>query len=162
MRALRAITAVGVAVALTLTGLAAPAAAGPTMPDGTVIATVTAAPAGDGYSTQAVITCTLRAHNPHKSTHVPGTINVVANWSCTAPVASLSLTVILWRNVSTRVSTGSGSSTGRNYAQGNAYGGCTSGTYDGTTAGSVVFPAGYVPPTGSGYHQGPAAYVSCP
>jgi len=86
----------------------------------------------------------------------------VATWSCTAPVASLSLSTILWHNNTTYVSTGYGSSAGSKSAQANAWGGCTSGTYDGTASGTVVFPAGYWPPTSSGYHQGPAVYISCP
>jgi hypothetical protein len=93
---------------------------------------------------QQTITCTLSIDNPHKSTHVPTTVNVVAHWVCTAPVSSLSMTVRLFRG-STQVGQGSSSNAGRATLNGNAAANCVNGTYHGTATGTVVFPPGYTP-----------------
>lgn len=42
------------------------------------------------------ITCMLSIDNPHRSTHNPDVINVVANWKCTYPVKTLTMSVKLF------------------------------------------------------------------
>jgi hypothetical protein len=96
------------------------------------------------FTDQSTITCTLSIDNPHKSTHVPTTVNVVAHWVCTAPVSSLSMTVRLFRG-STQVGQGSSSNSGQATLNGNAAANCVNGSYHGTATGTVVFPPGYTP-----------------
>jgi hypothetical protein len=99
---------------------------------------------GPASAEQSTITCTLSIDNPHKSTHVPTTVNVVAHWVCTAPVSSLSMTVRLFRG-STQVGQGSSSNSGQATLNGNAAANCVNGSYHGTATGTVVFPPGYTP-----------------
>ncbi|MEV4539018.1 hypothetical protein AB0J82_35125 [Asanoa sp. NPDC049518] len=163
-RSIRYVGAALGALVLVLSGLTSSASANPSTPpteDGKrVILRVTAQPPANARA--AAITCELAAHNPHKSTHVSGTINVTATWTCSAPVTRLTVTARLWRNVSTLVNQGYNETTGNRRAQANAAGGCTTGLYDGTTAGTVYYPPGYTPATMTGYDQGPAVNISCP
>ena len=112
-------------------------------------------------STQSVITCDIAIYYPHKSTHVPGTINVVATINCSALVASLDLDVYLYRS-STLVGDGSNHLEAWASIQANAYSGCTSGSYHGEAFGFIVFPAGYVPWSDSGWVYSPSVPISCP
>jgi hypothetical protein len=93
------------------------------------------------------ITCTLQVQNPHNSSHVKGTVNVVATIGCTAPVSGLAIAVGLYRN-GTLVSTGSNSNVGSASIQANAAIACTTATYTGAADGAVIFPPGYEPPEG--------------
>jgi hypothetical protein len=43
----------------------------------------------------ATITCTPNVANPHNSSHVNGTVNVVVTLSCTGPVAEISIKAAL-------------------------------------------------------------------
>lgn len=85
------------------------------------------------------IVCELQINNAHKSTHVPGTINITATWSCTAPVSSLAIAITLYRN-DIYVSEGSNSNSGSSSLQANAYNGCDTGSYQGVAIGNVTFP----------------------
>ncbi len=112
-------------------------------------------------ATQSVINCDIAVYSPHKSTHVPGTINVVATVICDAVVVSLSLDVYLYRG-STLVGDGSNYNEARSAVQANAYSGCTSGTYHGEAFGFIVFPAGYTPWSASGWVYSPSVHIGCP
>jgi hypothetical protein len=109
---------------------------------------------------QQTISCTLSIGNPHKSTHVPGTVNVVATWTCTAPVSSLSMTVRLFRN-GVRVAQRSFSNSGRSFLSGNAAASCVSGNYRGNATGTVVFPPGYEPPSSTLFVRSPLKSITC-
>lgn len=152
----------GVTIALAVaTSANAGAPPAPTT-DGPPTVTVTATPQATGRaSVESVITCTLQINNPHKSTHVPGTINVTATWGCSSIVAELDIEIYLYLG---GILVGDGSSSGEATAnlQANAYSGCTSGTYQGIADGRVVFPAGYTPPTQfTTVHSG-SVFISCP
>jgi hypothetical protein len=108
-----------------------------------------------------VINCDLKINNPHKSTHVTGTINITATWTCTAPVSTLTIDIYLYRN-GLYVSEGHTSNPGGSYLMGNAATGCASGTYQGVALGSVVFPPGYTPPTQNLSVTSNSVYISCP
>lgn len=76
-------TAIAVAAAaIALTGAAASAATSPPAAASAPLAT----------------TCRAQVQNPHASTHVPGTMNVVATASCTASVPHIALFVTLYDN----------------------------------------------------------------
>jgi hypothetical protein len=109
----------------------------------------------------SVITCTFQINNAHKSSHVPGTINITASWVCTGAVAHLSIELTLYRN-GLYVSSGSNSISGRSSLGANAYTGCDTGGYIGVAAGNVTYPPGYTPATKNEYVSTPSVYISCP
>jgi hypothetical protein len=125
--------------------------------------TIVAGPAAGfvGTSTQSAVTCTIAIYNPHKSTHVPGTINVVATIICSSIVASLDLDIYLYRG-STLVGDGSTSNEARSAVQANAYSGCTSGYYHGEAFGFIIYPAGYTPWADGGWVYSNSVYIACP
>jgi hypothetical protein len=92
---------------------------------------------------------------------VPGTINITATYSCTAPVTSLSISIYLYLN-DLFVSQGSAGNSGSANLQANAYSGCTTGTYKGVALGHVVFPPGYTPPASDGSVVSNSSFISCP
>lgn len=108
----------------------------------------------------ATITCTIQVNYPHKSTHVPGTVNVTATLRCTAPVSSLSMVVGLYRNGSL-VSSNRFSNAGSAFLAGNSATPCVSATYVGAARGGIVFPPGFSPPSGTVYAQSPAIAIRC-
>lgn len=108
----------------------------------------------------ATITCTLQVNYPHKSTHVPGMVNVTATLRCTAPVSSLSMVVGLYRNGSL-VSSNRVSNAGSAFLAGNSATPCVSATYVGAARGGIVFPPGFSPPSGTVYAQSPAIGIRC-
>lgn len=151
----------GVLVTLSV-ATSANAGAPPAPTAGPAAVTVTAAPQPNGQaSTQNTITCTLKINNPHKSTHVRGTINVVASWACSAIVAELDIDIYLYRN-GLLVGDGHAGNEANAYLSANAYTGCTSGTYRGIADGRVVFPAGYSPPADFKTVTSNSVYISCP
>lgn len=120
----------------------------------------TQAPTHEAVSQQSTITCTLSIANPHQSGHVPGTVNVVATWSCTSAVSSLSMTVTLFRNGS-QVAQGSFANAGKASLKGNAATPCVSGSYYGTAQGTVVFPPNYEPPSSTLFVQSATVSITC-
>lgn len=50
------------------------------------------------YAAAATISCSGKQNNPHRSSHVPGTVNAQAVVKCTGPVTSLSGNVTLVRD----------------------------------------------------------------
>jgi hypothetical protein len=126
---------------------------------------------GRSASTNVVpaIVCHLSVANPHKSTHVPGTINVVATLSCTGlnPAYS-SVTVQLYKIVCTpgcnAVAYGAAGSASGRYKQSisaNSAGPCTSGQYYGAAYGYVQAPPGVNPPTANLEAAGQTVSISC-
>lgn len=109
---------------------------------------------------QTTITCTLQIDNPHSSSHVPGTVNVVARWTCTAPVTSLEISVQLFLN-GVEVASGANDNAGQAFLQANAATTCVPGEYSGTASGTVVFPPGFEPPSGGGSVASPTVLITC-
>jgi hypothetical protein len=117
-------------------------------------------PPGSVNPNLPIITCALTIDNPHKSTHVPSTVNVVAHWICDYPVASLSMNVQLFFGV-LQVGSGHSANVGQASLNGNAASnGCVTGTYYGYVQGTVTFPPGYTPQ--SAYRTNASqGYVTC-
>jgi hypothetical protein len=112
------------------------------------VATVTAARAAMGQlGMQDTIVCSIFVDYPHKSTHVPGMVNVEARVVCTAPVSRIEGLVGLFRD-GALVKSEPGGSFGSASLRWNAADPCVNGTYGGAALANVYFPAGYVPPTG--------------
>lgn len=109
--------------------------------------------AGSGQFTlvrpDITITCTLNVQNPHNSSHVAGTVNVVATITCDAPVSALAINVGLYFNGALVASSGPVTNAGSAFIQGNAAVPCANGTYTGGATGAVIFPAGFSPPSGT-------------
>jgi hypothetical protein len=96
----------------------------------------------------STITCTAKANDPHDSSHVGGTVNFVGSISCTAPVASLKMTLYLYWDGYLQASK-TKSNAGYASISNNVAAACTSGGWQGTTYGTVTFPAGYTPHSGT-------------
>jgi hypothetical protein len=94
------------------------------------------------------ITCTATADNPHHSGHVPGTVNFTANVKCTSAVTSLHNTYTLSFNGLPDKSK-SNSNAGAASLSSNLSDTCSNGSWQGSVEGTVVFPPGYVPSTGT-------------
>jgi hypothetical protein len=112
--------------------------------------------ADDGYAMTAptAISCLGQTHNPHRSTHVPGTVNVIGQTSCTAPVSqSISVTISrqsCWWIFCWWSSRGWGYDGGfKTLARANAAAPCQTGWWRGASRHSVTPPLGYWPPTWS-------------
>lgn len=93
----------------------------------------------------STITCTLSIASPHRSTHNPAVVNVVATWKCDANVASLSMTVKLYTFAGVQQASDSFKNSGKQALKGHAASVCIPDFYYGTARGTVVFPAGYSP-----------------
>jgi hypothetical protein len=108
-----------------------------------------------------VIVCNAKVQQPHKSSHVPGTINVVATIACTHTVPSLAVGVGLYRNGRlvklSRVRAFRNTRIGAN----NAAVPCSSGSYRGAANFAVVFPPGFNPPSRVGRRAGDARKIQC-
>jgi hypothetical protein len=118
----------------------------------------TAAPAATARpaAATATINCTIHVQNPHNSTHVPGTINVVATVNCTAAVAHIALFVTLYKN---GAYAGSGANDVYFTASDseNAAAGCTIGQYYYATASAEIwYPSG--PPQWTNVVNSPTFY----
>lgn len=124
---------------------------------GTVTATIT----GTNLSSANVITCTGQAQYPHKSSHVPGTVNVVATVSCTAAVTSIGIRAALYRNGALVKDSGAKYVYGTSFAQNNAAETCHNATYQGWMSFTVTFPPGYSPATGAGSDWGSSVSITC-
>lgn len=115
-----------------------------------------------GRSAQAApITCTMYVDNPHRSTHVPGNVNVISRIECTSVVARLWIEpVTLYRNF-TPIASGSNYNMGQRRIQANAANTCVSANHFGRAQGGVVFPPNYNPAGGSYAVQGQTVFVLC-
>jgi hypothetical protein len=167
---LRVITACAAALAasavVVTTGLPALATAG-TAPASALTRTVhdhptLSATARDRVA-RATITCTLRFIGanggvPHHSGHVPGTINVRAGVTCTAPVTKIAGKVGLFGDSGSKINPFG--STGSATAKGNAALVCTPGYYVGAANATITFPPGYSPPTGTVTNQTAEVHIT--
>ena len=113
-----------------------------------------------GASPQATITCNLTIDDPHKSTHVPETVNVVSHVTCDNVVSSISITTKLFRG---GIQVASSNSFGAEVfmLNGNAAANCVNGEYGGTADATVVFPPGYEPPSESGHVASSVVNITC-
>jgi hypothetical protein len=103
-------------------------------------------------SGEYTISCEPSGDNVHKSSHVPGTVNVIVKVNCTAPVAEIFVTAGLehwngaaWELVSTSGPSDVGESSGLSE---NAATTCRTGWWIGWISYEVVFPPGFAPPDG--------------
>jgi hypothetical protein len=109
----------------------------------------------------SVITCTPNVQNPHNSTHVGGTVNVVVTLSCTGVVPYISIRAALYRNGALVKDSGAKAVYGSSFAQNNAAVACSSATYQGWMSYYVEFPAGYSPPSGASSGFGNSVPITC-
>jgi hypothetical protein len=114
-----------------------------------------------GGAAGRTIVCTPNVQNPHNSSHVKGTVNVVVTLKCTSAVSSISIRAALYRNGHLVAQSGVRTVRNTSSAQNNAAKACQSGTYVGWMAYVVVFPPGYVPPTGSSSGFGRSVKITC-
>ena len=121
---------------------------------------VHSAAGGTGIHPLDIITCTGKIDNPHKSSHVPGTVNVEASVTCTAPVSALSMQTGLYRN-GILVGSYSNGNTGSPVLAGAFATPCVKGTYIGAAAVNVIFPPGYLPPAGGFVVESPPVVIAC-
>jgi hypothetical protein len=155
-------TAAGATLAPTGTAGAAPAAAQPAAKSGTATGpSVLTRSAVTGPIAAATIVCTPTVQNPHKSTHVPGTVNVVVTLSCTSAVPQINIRAALYKNGLLVKDSGQKSVFNTAFAQHNAAVPCSNGTYQGWMSYGVLFPPGYVPQTGASSGFGNAVSITC-
>jgi hypothetical protein len=133
----------GIAASGLVAGGAAAASAEST--SDTVALASAAASHGASVSPNATITCKVQIQNPHNSSHVRGTVNVVTTVKCTARVADIKLNVQLYHN-GRQVAARGFNRAGVSSLQGNAAHACASGSYQGRAQVTVAFPPGYKPP----------------
>jgi hypothetical protein len=112
-------------------------------------------------TTAAVITCTPNVQNPHKSTHVPGTVNVVVTIACTSPVSELHVNAALYRNGALVAQSGYRVFYGTAFGSNNAAEPCHTATYTGWGGFGVLFPPGYVPQWATTSGFGNSVFITC-
>lgn len=88
----------------------------------------------------AEIVCTAIIGYPHASTHKPGTVNIVAQVTCTAPVADIVIGVALKRNGSIVGNSGSCAKIAASKLKCNAWEPCRSGALYGGVANATITP----------------------
>ena len=109
-----------------------------------------------------VINCFLNLDYPHASSHVPGTVNVVANVTCTAPVSQITLDVQLIRDGNYIEPAGSCLNEGSGYLQCNAAEVCHSGSFYSAQANAeVIFPPGYAASPQQSTYTVPEQQIFC-
>lgn len=151
------VTAGGGVLATAPGAAAAPASAKTTGP-----ATAVRTAAGIGPAvTNATIVCTPNVQNPHNSSHVNGTINVVVTLSCTGVVPQINIRAALYKNGLLVKDSGQKTVNNTTFAQNNAAVPCSNGTYQGWMSYGVLFPPGYTPPTGASSGFGNAVNIVC-
>jgi hypothetical protein len=101
--------------------------------------------ASAGMGVQNLITCGITVDNPHKSTHVPGTVNVVSRVICSAPISEINGIVGLYRNA-VLISYSTGQNFGSAALTMNTATPCVSGRYDALGVADIYAPPGYYPP----------------
>jgi hypothetical protein len=93
--------------------------------------------------------CQFQVDRPHKSTHVPGTVNVISWVRCNRPVDRIEMTLGLALN-GVELKRDTFANSGSAYLEGNVAVPCVSGTYNGSAVATITFPAGAFPRTGNG------------
>ncbi|HEX6537720.1 MAG TPA: hypothetical protein VF155_00885 [Candidatus Dormibacteraeota bacterium] len=106
------------------------------------------------------INCNLVVANPHQAAKAPHTVRVVANWTCTAAVHSISMTLSLSENGTTQAHK-SCSNTGMAALRCAVSAACVKGVAFGTATGTVVAPPGYQPPSFSGTAKSNSVFLTC-
>lgn len=100
----------------------------------------------DGPIAQALLACEGQTNDPHKSTHVPGTVNVVATTVCPSPQTTVHVETTLYKDVGGSWvpwgSTGSSTQFNAVFASANSAGTCQSGQYLGFSYHYVIFTTG--------------------
>jgi len=108
-----------------------------------------------------VVVCVANVQNPHKSVHVPGTVNVVVTLTCNATVPQINIRAALYRNGLLVRDSGQKTVNNSNFAQHNAAVPCRNGTYRGWMSFGVLFPPAHVPQTGAGSLFGNSVFITC-
>jgi hypothetical protein len=166
---------IGTAVGQVGTSPASAAAASPLDAgvDGAVVAVVTAqwtasvATSDDEVGPRSVrpssvISCQLKVNDPHASGHVPGTVNVTAKVTCSSAVTALSTNLKLYQN-NFNVAGSFNSNTGQKSLSSQLDANCVTDVWSASGQSTVVFPAGYSPPTGIMNASSPHSWVvTCP
>lgn len=109
---------------------------------------------------QVTISCTLSIEDPHNSTHVPGTVNVVAGVTCTSDVVTISLSVFLGDS-NGRLQEEDFTGNGTDELPGNAALDCEDGDYEGLAEAEVVMPPDFEPPTLTMDVESPEEAITC-
>lgn len=124
---------------------------------------VTSAPSVSGgrVAPAETITCTPQVQNPHNSTHVNGTVNVVVTLKCTSAVPRINIRAGLYRNGNLVKDSNQKTVYNSSSAQNNAAVPCRNGRYQGWMAYSVLFPSGFNPPTGASSGFGNQVQITC-
>lgn len=143
----RKLAAVGAVVIMGVVGNAATAEASPVRPPVPAKSKVDFSTHSKTYG-RRVIHCEIRfigAHGgiPHKSGHVPGTINVRTGVTCTQPIRMIRGKVGLFSNRGSKIR--AFGSTGARTAKGNAALVCRTGRYHGEAVATLYAPPGYSP-----------------
>ena len=112
-------------------------------PDTIEVTATSSAPPGSAAAA-AVINCTVQINDPHKSTHLPTNVNVVGTVKCSASMASISMTVILFNN-GRLIGINTKANVGKSSISVNAAANCIPSTYQGKGTATLVFPPGYFP-----------------
>jgi hypothetical protein len=109
-----------------------------------------------------IITCEIQTHNPHRSAHVPGTVNVVADVTCSWPVEWILGHVELFRDTgSNGVGFGYDITYRQMTAQPKADTGCVTGFYIATGSAGIYAPEGYWPEYGEIWENSAAVSITC-
>ena len=104
------------------------------------------APSGnDAHSADVPVVCEVDSQYPHKSSHVPGTINFVATLACNMPVYNIRMRVALYQNGNLVAESEYKSKGDGAYAQENIAVACASGEYQGWAYFEWDNPPGYSP-----------------
>ncbi len=107
------------------------------------------------------IDCSLNVQNPHNSSHVRGTVNVVVVATCTSTVDYISLNAALYQNNNLVNQSGSTTSYNVSSKQSNAAVSCSDATYQGWGSYYIKFPSGYLPDSISDSKFGNAVSITC-
>jgi hypothetical protein len=99
--------------------------------------------------------------NPHNSSHVNGTVNVVVTLTCTSAVPQINIRAALYFNGNLVKDSGQRTVNNSSSAQNNAAVPCRNGTYQGWMSYGVLFPPGFVPPTGASSGFGNVVPITC-
>jgi hypothetical protein len=118
-------------------------------------------------ATASTIVCTPNVQNPHESSHVPGTVNVVGTVTCTSAVPEIQLQVALYRQNPADgrwyLQSASGVMTYSNtaFGQANAAAPCEDGNWVGWMSWYFKAPPGYTPPGGGNSGFGNQVAITC-
>jgi len=107
------------------------------------------------------IVCDVSVDDPHNSSHVPGTVNVVASVSCPGPIENITLQAHLLQPPPGSTINGRTVYGIQNISANAANTSCINGTYQGHATGSLTFPPGYSPHTESINVYGISKAITC-